>query len=117
MFPIFGLLLGIFVGLALQNVIVVPIAFARYLSIATLAALDSAFGGLRATIEKQFDDTIFVIGLTSNTLMAAFITYMGDRLGVDLFLAAVVVFGVRLFNNLAAIRHHYFDRWRNNERI
>lgn len=117
MFPIFGLILGIFVGLALQNVIVVPIAMARYLSIATLAALDSAFGGLRATIEKQFDDSIFALGLTSNTLMAAFITYMGDRLGVDLFLAAVVVFGVRLFQNLASIRHHLFDKWRNHEGI
>lgn len=111
MFPIFGLVLGIFIGLALQNVIVVPLVFARYLSIATLAALDSAFGGLRATIEKQFDDRIFAIGLTSNTLMAAFITYIGDKLGVDLFLAAVVVFGVRLFQNLAAIRHHFFEKW------
>lgn len=111
MLPIFGLILGIFIGLALQNVIVVPLAFARYLSIATLAALDSAFGGLKATLEKQFDDRLFVVGLTSNTLMAVFITYMGDKLGVDLFIAAVIVFGVRLFQNLAAIRRHMFERW------
>lgn len=111
MLPIFGLILGIFIGLALQNVIVVPLAFARYLSIATLAALDSAFGGLKATLEKQFDDRVFVVGLTSNTLMAVFITYMGDKLGVDLFIAAVIVFGVRLFQNLAAIRHHLFEKW------
>lgn len=111
MLPIIGLVIGILIGLALQNVLIIPVAFARYLSIATLAALDSAFGGLKASLEKKFEDKVFVVGLTTNTLLAAFITYLGDRLGVDLFLAAIVVFGVRIFNNLGAIRRHIFARF------
>lgn len=105
---LFGLALGIFLGALLKDVIVVPIAMAKYLSIATLAALDSALGGAKASLEKTFKDKIFVVGLTSNVLIAALITYLGDQLGVDLSLAAIVVFGARIFNNLAAIRRKIF---------
>lgn len=111
MLPLIGLIIGILLGLALQNVLIVPVAFARYLSIATLAALDSAFGGLRSSLEKKFEDKIFVTGFISNALMAAFITYIGDRLGVDLFIAAIIVFGVRIFQNLGLIRRLLFDSW------
>jgi small basic protein len=111
MIPLIGLIIGALMGLALQNVFVIPVAFARYLSIATLAALDSAFGGLRASLEKKFEDKIFAIGFISNALMAAFITYLGDKLGVDLFLAAIVVFGVRIFQNLGLIRRLLIDLW------
>lgn len=110
MLPIAGLITGVVLGLILQGYIIVPVAMARYLSIALLAALDSALGGFRASLEKQFDDKIFVAGFTSNTLMAALIVYLGDRLGVDLYLAAVVVFGVRLFQNLALIRMRVLGR-------
>ena len=104
MLPIIGLIVGILAGLALQDVITVPLGMSRYLSIALLAALDSALGGLRASMEKRFDDRTFVAGFTTNTLMAGFITYLGDRLGVDLYIAAVIVFGVRVFQNLALLR-------------
>jgi len=105
--PIFGLMVGIIIGVMVK----VPISplMGRYLGIALLAALDSAFGGLRASIEKKFNDRLFIGGFVSNTLMAVFIVYLGDNLGVELYLAAVVAFGVRLFQNLALIRRHIFQ--------
>lgn len=108
MIPALGLLLGVAVGLAFKDMLIIPADLSRYLSIALLAALDSAFGGLRSSLQKNFSDKVFIIGLTSNALMAAFITYLGDRVGVELYLAAVIVFGVRIFHNLAAIRRHFF---------
>lgn len=111
MIPLIGLIIGIILGLAFK--IPIPAAYARYLGIAVLAALDSAFGGLRATLDKKFDDKLFITGFFSNTILAAFIVYMGDKLGIsELYLAAVVAFGVRIFQNLALIRRHVFQmRW------
>lgn len=103
-----GLLAGFFVGTF--NPVVIPVAYVRYLSLALLACMDSVFGGLRAGIEKKFNNLIFVTGFFANALLAAFLAYLGDRLAVDLYLAAVVVFGVRLFNNLATIRHILIER-------
>jgi len=105
--PLFGLIIGIILGLVLN--IPIPPAYVRYLGIAILAALDSSFGGLRASLEKTFEDRLFITGFFSNTLMAAFIVYVGDQLGIgELYLAAVVAFGVRLFRNLGIIRRYIF---------
>lgn len=107
MLPLFGLALGVFIGLALR--IPIPPTYVRYLGIAVLAALDSTFGGVRASLEHKFNEKIFISGFFSNTLMAAFIVYVGDKLGIsELYLAAVVAFGVRLFQNLAIIRRVLF---------
>lgn len=110
MLPLIGLIIGIVLGLMLD--IPVPVTYTKYLGIAVLAALDSAIGGLRASLEMKFNHKLFFTGIFSNTLMAALIVYMGDNLGVDLYLAAVVAFGVRLFQNLALVRRHYFQKRR-----
>ncbi len=105
-----GLGLGMLVGLAFP--VVLPGAFAHYLSIALLAALDSVFGGLRGSLEHRFDAVIFITGLVSNAILAAGLTYVGDKLGVPLYYAALFALGFRIFQNLGAIRHLLQDRWR-----
>jgi small basic protein len=97
-----GLAAGVLAGYVFQ--FQVPPDYARYLSVAVLAALDSSLGGVRALLERTFNDRIFVTGFLSNTILAALITFVGDRLGVNLYLAAVIAFGVRLFQNLAIVR-------------
>jgi len=106
--PLLGLVIGILVGLLIP--VKIPVAYAKYMSVAVLAALDSVFGGLRATLENSFDHSIFLSGFFANTLLAAFLAYIGDQLGVELYLAAVFVFGARLFQNLAIIRRHLLKR-------
>ncbi|GFN24071.1 MAG: small basic family protein [Thermoanaerobacteraceae bacterium] len=108
--PLLGLLFGIVLGLLLP--VKIPVAYAKYMSVAVLAALDSVFGGLRATQEDNFDHAIFLTGFFSNTLLAGFLAYIGDQLGVELYLAAVVVFGARIFQNLGIIRRHLLKRKR-----
>ena len=103
--PIVGLLLGI--GLGVVFSVSVPVEFARYTAIAMLAAADSVVGAWRAGLEDKYNNRIFLSGLVVNMLLAASLTFVGDRLGVDLYIAAVVVFGARLFNNLAIIRRHF----------
>jgi len=106
-----GLILGILLGVAAPFTL--PIASARYLSIAILAALDTAVGGLRASLEGTYDDTIFITGFFTNALAAAGLVYLGDRVGVsDLYLAGVAAMGIRMFQNLGIIRRKVLDRWR-----
>ncbi|MTI81400.1 MAG: DUF1290 domain-containing protein [Firmicutes bacterium] len=103
-----GLFLGLFIGLKVP--IIIPEGYAPYLGLAVLAALDSVFGGIRAGMEDHFDNKVFLSGFFSNTLLAAGLAYIGERLGVPLSTAAVVAFGVRLFQNLAIIRRHLLKK-------
>ncbi len=105
-----GFLVGISVGVL--SPFTFPIIYARYLSIAVLAALDTAFGGLRASLEGNYDNGVFMSGFFTNALLAAGLVYLGDHIGVDnLYLAGVAAMGIRMFNNLGYIRRALFTQW------
>jgi len=107
---ILGFIVGILLGVL--SPFTLPIAYARYLSIAVLAALDTAFGGLRANLEGTYDNGVFITGFFTNGLLAAGLVYLGDRIGVDtLYLAGVVAMGIRMFQNLGIIRRLLLQRW------
>ena len=106
MIALIGLAVGAVIGLFLDPT--VPVALAPYLPIAVVAALDALFGGLRALLDGIFDDRVFVVSFLSNVVVAALIVFLGDQLGVgtQLSTAVVVVLGIRIFSNAAAIRRH-----------
>lgn len=108
MIPAFGLVIGVILGLLLNPT--VPLWLQPYLPIAVIAALDAVFGGVRAILDGIFDDKVFVISFLSNVVVAAFIVFIGDKLGVgsQLSTGVVVVLGVRIFSNVASIRRHLF---------
>ncbi len=108
MIPALGLVVGIVLGFVLHPT--VPVWMQPYLPIAVVAALDAVFGGLRALLDGIFDDRVFVVSFLSNVFVAAFIVYLGDQLGVgsQLSTGVVVVLGIRIFSNVAAIRRHLF---------
>ena len=100
--------IGVTLGLVLQPT--VPVDLQPYLPIAVVAALDALFGGVRAWLDRIFDDKVFVVSFVSNVLVAALIVFVGDKLGVggELSTAVVVVLGIRIFSNAAAIRRIVF---------
>lgn len=108
MIAMIGLVLGIVLGLVFQPDI--PVGLQPYLPIAVVAALDAVFGGLRALLDGIFDDKVFVVSFLSNVVIAAAIVYLGDKLGVggQLSTGVIVVLGIRIFANVAAIRRHLF---------
>jgi small basic protein len=105
---VLGLAVGILLGLLFQPD--VPLRLEPYLPIAVVAALDAVFGGLRAYLDGIFDDKVFVVSFVSNVVIAAGIVYVGDQLGVggQLSTGVIVVLGIRIFSNVAAIRRHLF---------
>ncbi len=103
-----ALAIGVLLGVVFHPT--VPVGLQPYLPIAVVAALDAVFGALRAMLDGIFDDKVFVVSVLSNVIVAAFIVYLGDQLGVggQLSTGVVVVLGVRIFGNVAAIRRHLF---------
>lgn len=108
MIPLVGLVAGIVLGLLLQPTL--PVVLQPYLPIAIVAALDALFGAFRAYLEGTFTDRVFVVSFVSNVLIAALIVWVGDQIGVgsQLSTGVVVVLGIRIFTNVAAIRRVLF---------
>jgi small basic protein len=106
MLALFGLVLGALVALLVQPT--VPQELGRYLAVTVVAAIDAGLGGVRSYLEHTFNDRIFVIAFVTNGALAVFLVWVGDQVGADLVTAVAVVLGVRIFQNLAAIRRRVF---------
>lgn len=100
--------LGAIVGL---NAPIISYTYSSYLAIAIIAALDSVFGGIASVINKRFDMKIFISGFFGNAILAILLTVLGEKLNVDIYLAAIVVFVWRMFMNLGIIRRYYVEKW------
>lgn len=103
-----GCLLGIILGI---NAPMISYTYSSYLAISIIAALDSVFGGITSVIKKNFNLKIFVTGFFGNAILSILLTILGEKLNVDIYLAAIVVFVGRMFTNLAIIRRYYVDKW------
>lgn len=104
MLALLGLVAGILIGLLLEPSL--PVFLQPYLPIAIIAAIDAILGGARAWLEGVFSDRVFAVSFLSNVLIAGLIVFVGDRIGVgaQLSTAVIVVLGIRIFTNAAAIR-------------
>lgn len=105
---ILGCVIGAVIGL---NAPIIPYTYSSYLAIAIIAALDTVFGGIASTVKGNFDLKIFLTGFFGNAILSMLLTYLGNRLNVDIYLAAIIVFVGRMFTNLAIIRRYYIDKW------
>ena len=105
---IIGCIIGALIGV---NAPVIPYTYSTFLAIAVVAALDSVFGGIASVINKKFDMKIFISGFFCNSLLSIALTYLGQKLNLDIYLAALVVFVGRMFTNLTIIRRYYVEKW------
>ena len=103
-----AIIIGCIVGI---NAPIIPYSLSGYLAISIVAALDSVFGGILSVLKGNFDLKVFVTGFFGNAILSILLTYLGEKLNVDIYLAAIVVFVGRMFTNLAIIRRHYLDKW------
>jgi len=103
-----GCVIGAVIGI---NAPVISYTYSIYLSIAIIAAMDSVFGGITSVLKGNFDLKIFLSGFFGNSVLSIALTYLGERLNVDIYLAAIIVFVSRMFTNLAIIRRYYVEKW------
>lgn len=104
---IIGCILGAIIGL---NAPIIPYTYSSYLAIGIVAALDTVFGGINSILNKNFNMKIFISGFFGNAILAMLLTYLGEKLNVDIYLAAIFVFVGRMFNNLGFIRRAYIEK-------
>ena len=114
MIAFIGLLLGVLLGLVLD--VNIPETLSPYMSVAILACLDSVFGAVRASLSKNFKADIFISGFFGNAALAAGLAYLGDKLGIPMYIAAVIVFGGRIFDNFAIIRRLIIESLKSRKR-
>ncbi len=114
MIPIIGVIIGVLIGIFLPHQI--PEAYSMYVAVGILAALASVFGGAVASMKSQFEFKTFLSGFLGNTLLAVLLTFIGIKMGLDLYLAPVFAFGVRLFENFAQLRKLFFDKYSKKKR-
>lgn len=105
------ILAGILTGL---NVLI-PYSYSQYIAVAILACLDSVFGAFVANTDKKFKMITFISGFFGNAIIAILLTFIGNKLNVDLYLGAVIVFTGRLLNNFSSIRRHYINTLEENK--
>ena len=103
-----GCLVGVVFGI---NAPIIPYTYSGYLAIAIVAALDSVFGGITSVLKGNFSMKIFITGFFGNAILSMLLTWLGVKLNVDIYLAAIVVFVGRMFTNFAIIRRYYIDKW------
>ena len=109
-----GCVLGAIIGV---NGPVISYMYSGYLAIAIIAALDSVFGGITSVLKGNFDLKIFITGFFGNAILSILLTWLGVKLNVDIYLAAIVVFVGRMFTNFAIIRRYYIDKWSEKVKI
>ena len=114
MIAFIGLLIGVLLGLLLD--VNIPDTLSPYMSVAILACLDSVFGAVRASLSKNFKSDIFISGFFGNAVLAAGLAYLWDKLGIPMYIAAVIVFGGRIFDNFAVIRRLLIERLKSRKR-
>jgi len=103
-----GCILGAMIGI---NLPLIPYTYSSYVAISIIAALDSVLGGIFATLKGTFDLKTFVTGFFGNAILSILLVYLGEKLNVDIYIGAIVVFVGRMFNNLTMIRIHYVEKW------
>lgn len=116
MIPAIGLIVGIIIG-AFFIPYNISSQYSTYVAVGILAALDTVFGGLVATLQKKFDMKVFISGFFGNALLAAGLAYLGDQLGIQIYLAAIFAFGNRIFLNFAILRRILIDKAANKNNV
>lgn len=108
--PIVGLIVGAVLAITLKVGPQGGLA-GQYLAVACLAGFDTICGGVRSGLEGKYTNEIFLTGFISNIVIAFGIAYLGDMIGLDLFLAVALVLGARIFTNLSLIRRVLLTRF------
>lgn len=110
-----GLIIGIVLGI--YTPLDIPVDYARYTAVGIMGILDSVLGAIRGDLQGHYNATVFISGLITNMFLAIIITFVGDRLGIDLYLAIIVAFTIRMLNNIGIIRYFFLSRFMGKKEV
>ncbi len=105
-------MIGLFIGIAVGTFsgLTFPAGYSAYVAMGILACMDSVLGGAYANLLKHFEWKVFATGFFFNGILAMALIFLGNQLSIDLSIAAVVVYGSRIFNNFTQIRRFWLNK-------
>ena len=113
--PLLGLVIGVLIGISMPYVF--PVGYSTYVGIAILACADSVLGGIKSSLHGQFQLNVFLSGFIGNAILAMGLVYLGEKLNLSLYIAAIVVFGSRFFFFFSEIRRFLLNRGEKKDKI
>lgn len=102
MLELSGLAVGVLLGLVIP--FAVPSSLLTYTAVALFVLLAEGVRGLVAQRKGGFDPAAFLGGLLVDMAGAVALTWLGEQVGLPLYLASVVYFGGKMFQNFGEIR-------------
>jgi len=104
LYAIIGILAGVIIGLNLTYTI--PLEYTKYSAVSIIIILDTVFGAIKSEFKKEenYNPITFLVGLLFNLVLGLGITFLGERLGLDLYIAVTVVFTIKIFSNPSFLR-------------
>lgn len=108
-----GVILGILAGLNL-NLIYSP-DYAVYISLSVLAILNTIFHVLSENLKGELTPIKSVVFLVSDLSFGLLLGYVGEQLGLPIYLAAVFAFGNNIYSNIKSIINLMLEKYKKNK--
>jgi len=108
-YVIAGIVLGIIAGLKF-NVGYNP-EYSVYIALSILAIINTIFNILCENLKGEIKTIKAVLLLVSDLAFALFLGYLGEQLGLPIYLAAVFAFGNNLYKNLKIMLDFVLEKY------
>jgi len=108
--PVLGLVLGIGLGVLLP--IEVPGDYSYYFAVALIAALDGVLSSLEEGFRGSFDLFSFWSKILGTVAFALLLVFIGEHLGVELYLAVLFALCYRILKSANSIHLFLTDKFK-----
>lgn len=106
--PALGLLLGILFANTLTFSVTEDLSV--FIAVGLIITLDLLVEGASQYLGGKFSLRSMLLTYIFNLLFAYFLLTIGNLMRVDLYIALFIVFGIKLFSNLAYISQKFFSK-------
>ncbi|MGD9568029.1 MAG: DUF1290 domain-containing protein [Sedimentibacter sp.] len=108
-----GVILGILAGVNLD--LVYNPDFAVYISLAVLAILNTIFNMLNENLKGELTPVKSIVFLLSDLVFGLLLGYVGEQLGLPIYLAAVFAFGNNIYKNSRSMINFTLEKYQKNK--
>ena len=108
-----GIILGIIAGLNLN--ITYSSDYAVYISLAVLAIVNTIFNMLNENLRGELTLVKSIVFLSGDLIFGLLLGYVGEQLGLPIYLAAVFAFGNNIYKNIGYLTSYILEKYNKNK--
>jgi small basic protein len=105
-------LIAVLAGFLLANRVELTLSeeISVYLAVGLVLTIDLLVEGVRRYVKGEFILKALIFNYTANLLFSYFFLRIGNLVRIDLYIPLFIVFGMKLFSNLAYISQKFFSK-------